>query len=265
MAQLRLAERQTEGNTIQSAYAEHLRQYACAFRGLQRYADADAMQLRYSVVQDSLSSRKIAGQAQKLATQFRMHEKERELQEAKALAERRVMLLVFSLIILLLLMVLTVVISLNLHKTRQRNRIIVKQIDELLAQRKELRRNSATDASRPGTAEEYAAFLRMEQTVVERKLFLQPNFGRDDLLTLTPFDKNELVIVLQKYTDSRNVTEYLGRLRVEYAVRSLKEHPDFSIDAVLEASGFKSRATFYRAFYKVFGMTPAQYLNSLER
>ena len=265
MAQLRLAERQTEGNTIQSAYAEHLRQYACAFRGLQRYADADAMQLRYSVVQDSLSSRKIAGQAQKLATQFRMHEKERELQEAKALAERRVMLLVFSLIILLLLMVLTVVIGLNLHKTRQRNRIIVKQIDELLAQREELRRNSATDVSRPETAEEYAAFLRMEQTVVERKLFLQPNFGRDDLLTLTPFDKNELVIVLQKYTDSRNVTEYLGRLRVEYAVRNLKEHPDFSIDAVLEASGFKSRATFYRAFYKVFGMTPAQYLNSLER
>lgn len=63
LTQLRLAERQTDGDTIQSAYAEHLRQYACAFRGLQRYADADAMQLRYSVVQDSLSSRKIAGQA----------------------------------------------------------------------------------------------------------------------------------------------------------------------------------------------------------
>ncbi|MGN0058338.1 MAG: helix-turn-helix domain-containing protein [Phocaeicola plebeius] len=48
-------------------------------------------------------------------------------------------------------------------------------------------------------------------------------------------------------------------------MRSLKEHLDFSIDAVVEASGFKSRATFYRAFHKVFGMTPAQYLNSLER
>ena len=56
-----------------------------------------------------------------------------------------------------------------------------------------------------------------------------------------------------------------GKLRVEYAVRSLKEHLDFSIDAVVEASGFKSRATFYRAFHKVFGMMPTQYLNSLER
>lgn len=268
LAQLRLAERHMDGDTIQSAYSEYLRQYACAYRGLKRYEEADAMQQRHCVIQDSLSRRKIAGQAQKLATQFKLSEKERQLSEAKLLAERRVMLLAFSLVISFLLILLMLVIALNLQRTKQRNRIIMRQIDELLSQREELRRSTLeevkSEPSHPEMTEEYAAFLRMERAVVEQKLFLQPDFGRDDLLAHASFGKNELSGILQKYTDARNVSEYLGRLRVEYAVRVMKEHPDFSIDGVLEESGFNSRTTFYRTFYKVFGMTPAQYLKSLK-
>lgn len=267
LVQLRLAEQHMTGDTIQSAYSEHLRQYACAYRGLKRYEEADAMQQRHSVIQDSLSNRKIAGQAQKFATQFLLNEKERQLSEAKALAERRVMMLVFSLVILFLLAVLMLVVGLNLRKSKLRNRIIMRQIDELLSQREELRRSSSEEikngSSQPEMTKEYAAFLHMERIVVEQKLFLQPDFGRDDLLSYASFGKNELSGILQKYTDARNVSEYLGRLRVEYAVRIMKEHPDYTIDGVLEESGFNSRTTFYRTFYKVFGMTPAQYLKSL--
>ena len=112
--------------------------------------------------------------------------------------------------------------------------------------------------------EEYAAFLRMERAVVDQKLFLQPDFGRDDLLVNASFGKNDLVRILQKYSNAHNVSEYLGRLRVEHAVRIMKENPKFSMDAVLEESGFNSRTTFYRTFYKVFGMTPTQYMKSLK-
>lgn len=270
LTQLRVAEPHRSGDTLQTAYSEHLRQLAAAYRGMKRYEEADALQQRYSVIQDSLSNRKIAGQAQKLATQFRLHEKEKQLREANILAERRVLLLTFSVVISLLLAILMLVVGLNLRKTKQRNRIIVKQIDELLAQREELRRSIAADdapsdaSPHSETTDEYAAFLRMERRVVEQKLFLQPDFGRDNLLAITSFSKNELGNILQKYTDAHNVSEYLGRLRVEYAVRLMKENPQFSIDGVLEVSGFNSRTTFYRAFYKVFGMTPAQYLKSLQ-
>lgn len=176
--------------------------------------------------------------------------------------------MLFSLGILFLLAVLIVVIGLNLRRTKQRNRIIAKQIDELLSQREELRRSTAngahTDESHPEMTEEYAAFLSMEQMVMDRKLFLQPDYGRDDLVANSSFSRNELAGVLKKYADARNVSEYLGKLRVEYAVRLMKEHPHYSIDAVLEEAGFKSRTTFYRTFYKVFGMPPTQYLKSLQ-
>lgn len=268
LAQLRLADQLVNGDTIHSSYSEHLRQYACAYRGLKRYEEADAFQQRYGVIQDSLSNRKITGQAHKLATQFRLNEKERQLQEANALAEQRVMLLIFSLIIAFMLVLLLLVIALNLRKSMRQNRIIAKQIDELLAQREELRRSTAeeakSDSSHQEMTEEYAAFLRMERAVVDQKLFLQPDFGRDDLLVNASFGKNDLVRILQKYSNAHNVSEYLGRLRVEHAVRIMKENPKFSMDAVLEESGFNSRTTFYRTFYKVFGMTPTQYMKSLK-
>ena len=49
-------------------------------------------------------------------------------------------------------------------------------------------------------------------------------------------------------------------MRVEYAVKHLKENKLFTIDHIAETSGFNSRSTFYRAIQNIYGMTPSQYL-----
>lgn len=98
--------------------------------------------------------------------------------------------------------------------------------------------------------------------ITEQQLFLQPGFGRDELLHMTGINKNDLSSLLQDYAGASNLSNYLNRLRIEYSVKLMKENKKFSIEAIAQEAGFNSRATFYRAFYKQFGMTPTEYINS---
>ncbi len=159
---------------------------------------------------------------------------------------------------------------LSLRKTRRLNRIATKQIDELLAQRKELRQAFAKENEKKIHEEEenrkeedsdkasYADFMQMENTIIAGKLFLQPKFGRNELIQITRLDKNRLSKLIQKHTGG-NITDYLNRLRVEHSITLMTEKPYLSIDAIASESGFNGRTTFYNAFSKAFEITPAQY------
>ena len=83
-----------------------------------------------------------------------------------------------------------------------------------------------------------------------------------DLLAITHINKNDLPRLLREYAHAENVNDYLNRLRVRHALKLMKEKPHFSIMAIGEEAGFRSRATFYRAFLKECGMTPTQYLQA---
>lgn len=283
-------------DTVSYNYLIALDYYAQAYRGMGQYRLADDYMQRINVLQDSIYSREAESRAQEFATIFRLTEKELQLNEARAVSERRILLLIGSCVMAGLLLVLLGIIGINLHKTRRRNRIAAKQIDELLAQRDKLRRAFAQmdnvlpeaegDVSScglqrtkevedrmadktAGTSDNdtkehanYAAFMRMEHVVMENKLFLQPKFGREDLLRVTNINKNSLSWLLRTYADAGSISEYLNRLRVEYAVKLMKEKPHHSIDAIAAEASFNSRSTFYRAFYKVFGMSPTQYMQT---
>ena len=177
---------------------------------------------------------------------------------------------------MVLLIALVSVIFLNLHRLKKRNRIAARQIDELLEQREEIRHRllcaetqksktyfaEAHEEDNNECSESYEIFLRMEQMITEQQLFLQPGFGRDELLHMTGINKNDLSSLLQDYAGASNLSNYLNRLRIEYSVKLMKENKKFSIEAIAQEAGFNSRATFYRAFYKQFGMTPTEYINS---
>lgn len=269
-----------DADTINYGYWILLDRYARAYRGLGRYDRSDDYQQRICVLQDSIYTREKASRAQELGTVFRLNEKELQLAEAQVAAQRRNFLLVGSCVVVVLLSLLLWIIWRNLRSTRNRNRIAVRQIDELLAQREELRRafeqgelsgsggaeivaaSPGVSVPESGTSVEYAVFMRMERQLMTQRLFLQPGFGRDDLLRTGNINKNDLPRLLQKYAGANNVSDYLNRLRVEYAVKLMKEKSHLSLDAIAQEANFNSHVTFYRAFYKVFGMTPAQYMRA---
>ena len=55
------------------------------------------------------------------------------------------------------------------------------------------------------------------------------------------------------------IRDSVNKLRVEYSVKMIKEHPEWTIDAIAESCGYVRRATYYSHFNKFFGISPAQY------
>ena len=54
---------------------------------------------------------------------------------------------------------------------------------------------------------------------------------------------------------------YINEHRIEYAKQLLREHPDRAIVDIASAAGYDNKSTFYSAFKRQVGMTPAQYRN----
>ena len=280
-------------DTVSYEYLILLNYRARASRGMKRFDLADVFTQRGWVVQDSIYTRESKSKAQEYASKFELKEKELQLAKSHALSERRMLLLAGSCVLTVLLIIILWTTFVNLQKTKMRNRIAAKQIDELLAQREELRkvftqtRNThettkeigtgsslpeeetltaatKTDVAAPGTNsdENYAKFMKMESQLIEQKLFLKPGFGRDDLIRVTDINKNDLSPLLRRYAGSDNFNDYLNGLKIEYSIKLMKEKPYLSVDAIAEEANFNSRSTFYRAFVKISGMTPAQYMRT---
>lgn len=278
-------------DTVSYEYLILLNYRARASRGMKRFDLADAFTLRGWVVQDSIYTRESRSKAQEFASKFELKEKELLLTRAHALSERRMLLLAASCVLTVLLFIILWMTFVNLQKTKKRNRIAAKQIDELLAQREELRKvfiqpkdthrtteggeagqpeeetsvtvtETEVDVSETKSDEDYVRFMKMESLLVEQKLFLQPGFGRDDLTRVAGINKNDLSPLLRKYADSDNFNDYLNGLKIEYSIKLMKEKPYLSVDAIAEEANFNSRSTFYRAFVRISGMTPTQYMRT---
>ena len=58
-----------------------------------------------------------------------------------------------------------------------------------------------------------------------------------------------------------SLTEYVGRKRIEYAVKLLRE-TELSVDEIVAKSGYSERSTFYHAFSKYTGKSPSDYRGS---
>lgn len=230
--------------------------------------------VRCNTVQDSIYRRESESKSQEYAALFHSQEKELQLTEERAQSQRKTILIISSLTLIVLLLFILWVLFRNLRITKKRNRIDAQRIDELLAQKEELRKAYSKQSSgtpEEGEAaseddadmnEEYQTFLRMENVIVENQLFLDPTLNREEILKVTGIGKNVLVPLLKKYSGSANLNDYINRLRLEYAVRMMQANKGFTIDYIAEASGFNSRSTFYRAFQNVYGMTPSQYLET---
>lgn len=67
-----------------------------------------------------------------------------------------------------------------------------------------------------------------------------------------------------KTTPQELFNPWINSLRIEEAQHQMTLHPDWSNDAIANYCGFSSRSYFQTVFRKQTGMTPAQYIGTLE-
>lgn len=94
--------------------------------------------------------------------------------------------------------------------------------------------------------------------IIDKELFLHPNFTLEEAA-------KELKIT--KHLLSQYVNEILGKsfsnlikeYRIEKAKRLLETEKNYTIESLGYDSGFNSKSTFFTAFKKATGLTPAEY------
>ncbi|EEC53345.1 transcriptional regulator, AraC family [Bacteroides eggerthii DSM 20697] len=262
-----------QADTISYNYTIALEHYAQAYRGLGNQDQANSYLQRIIRVNDSIYHREKSSQAHEFAILYQTQEKDTQIRETQAELKRQHILFATASLVALLLLILLWEKHLNLRRTHERNRIAVRQIDELLAQKEKLRKAYAGIEKEESEEKQAAAqevkneenrlrFMQMETHLISGRLFLNPDMTREDLMKITGLSKNRLSALLQEQAND-NFSGYLNRLRVEYSVALLKEKDKFTIDAIASMSGFNSRSTYYTAFNKIFHLSPAQYRDSL--
>lgn len=126
------------------------------------------------------------------------------------------------------------------------------------------KREALNEIDRQKAQESKNVYEMLNRLVVEQQLYLNPNLSRDDLAALIHLNKNHFAQMLQQNSGFK-LANYLNNLRIEHAIRLLKENPDHTIQAIATDAGFNNMSTFYALFKKRMGITPAQYKSLLRK
>lgn len=245
-------------------------------------------------IKDSMLVREALNEGLRFAAIYQTHDKEIALAKERADAQRYLILGITALILLTLVCAFAFYRHQQHKKTREKNRMLLRQLDTINEYQKKIQQTTVTtteedvedevedeveDLTETDDMEEKQEIAQNEeapvsavnkrrmmqirkfhQLIEEEQAFLQPDFSRDKLQTLMGISKNSLSPILNEVLgDAPNLSEYINSKRVTFACQLLREHPQMTIDAIAADSGFSTTRNFRRCFKAQTGMSPAEY------
>lgn len=118
---------------------------------------------------------------------------------------------------------------------------------------------SETDVSDPFNALSDAIL----QYLIDEKPYLDQKFSVTDIGMHFGVPRHHVDYCFAKIIGEK-FTEMRKRLRVEHAKILLPEHRNMSLEGVGKNAGFASKSSFFSSFREVTGMTPAEYIKSVD-
>ena len=100
--------------------------------------------------------------------------------------------------------------------------------------------------------------LKIEMFFRENDAFTEPDFNFDDFVNAISFSKKEVSFYLNHHKKT-SFYELLGEERAIYAAYQLKTNHLYTIEGIMQESGFKSHSSFMNYFKKVYGISPSEY------
>ena len=107
-------------------------------------------------------------------------------------------------------------------------------------------------------------FNLINHTIVKEKLFLDPDFGRQQLSDRFQLTFHRIGQVFSQGSNYDSLTSYVTELRLAHSCKLLLENPELSIEAVSKQSGYKNAPTFNRNFKSKYSITPTEFRNQSE-
>jgi AraC-like DNA-binding protein len=103
---------------------------------------------------------------------------------------------------------------------------------------------------------------RLERVMSEKSIFKNPDLKLNDLANEINVSAHQLSQLLNDSV-GKSFAIYVNEYRIEEACRILSAGENLTIEAIGEEVGFNSKSTFFAAFKKLKGMTPAIYQQSI--
>ena len=220
---------------------------------------------RYRELKDSIYDREAIDALSRYDAQYKNGEL-REAQEAERASKHRIGWTALVVAVVLLLLAATIwILMRRRHRQQQEvNRELIADIDELREQYKQLhmqydnamftRQEGQTDELRPADRE----FLKQAVGLVNEQI----DQGQVDVssvverLNMSPFQFRQRLVAVTGQTPQA----FFQMIRMRRARHLLDNHSELNIAQVAALCAYNETPNFTRAFKKVFGVTPTQYV-----
>ena len=276
-------------DTINAQYMNVLEREVQAHMGMGNYKEAAILQGAIIAITDSINNRDKENAALELNTMYDTSEKEDYIaKQAFQLKVRNITLTFLTCITLLTLFVLWRMWRFN-HIIRYKNKILAKFINERLARKKDSQsldideqlmisqdiedesilfddQEEISDGTGKASGEEEEnkkIFIELNRIVVQDQLYLSSELSREDLAQLVHLINARFARMIKECTGT-NFNGYINDLRIDYAIKLLKLHPNYTIRAIADEVGFNSTPILYNLFKKKTGMTPYEFKKAQE-
>lgn len=99
---------------------------------------------------------------------------------------------------------------------------------------------------------------QLEQLMTAQQLFKNPNLKLQDLAEAMNLSTHQVSQFLNEHI-GKNFTQFVNEYRINEACTLLETNTLLSIEGIGDEVGFNSKSTFFAAFKKIKGLTPAGY------
>ena len=102
-------------------------------------------------------------------------------------------------------------------------------------------------------------YNRMIHEITNRRLYRDTSLTKQDLLKEFHIPNNKFSILFKEFAGC-SFTQYIQQCRLHHAICLMREHPQWSLEAIAKESQM-SNGAFYSQFQKKYGMKPSDYRN----
>ena len=237
-------ERRMAGDTLNEDYAIILHSRAIAARAKGRTAEALDLQTRYANLVKIVSDNLHASEAHDYAARYHAQEQQLEIQEKQAEAERSHIVSLAVAVIAVLAIVFAIYFFRQKRIVSEKNRALVRMINGTPP---EPVKNDNSDL-----------FNDIDTAIRNEQLYKNVNLQRQDICDRFSISRHTLNDLLAEHTNGLSFPQYVNNIRLEVALRLLRDEPTKTVSAIATEVGF-TPANLREQFKRKYGMTPADY------
>ena len=245
--------RRMAADTLNDDYAVILRSRAIAAHAKNHYVEAYDYQTRYADLSKVLSDSLMKGKAHEYAARYHAYEQQLEIQEKEAEAERSHIISIAVAALAVLAIAFAIYFFRQKRIVSEKNHALVRMINSMQPKSIDSRTVNNADSE---------LFKHIDTAIRSERLYANIGLQRQDICDRFNISRHTLNDLLSNYTGGLSFPQYVNIIRLEEALRLLRDEPDKIISAIASEVGFSS-ANLREQFKRKYGMTPAEYRQNM--